>query len=73
VGDDGKPARRSIPRATRLTGYHSVLAPGPAKEVRVVRLIFRRYVNVGESTPQIARYLNARGYRTRGTRGPHAA
>lgn len=65
VGDDGKPVKKLVPRSTRLAGYHAVLAPGPPKEVRVVQLIFRRYVKVGDTPPQIARFLNSGGYRTR--------
>jgi DNA invertase Pin-like site-specific DNA recombinase len=37
------------------------LVPGPVKEVRVVREIFRRYVELGESGAQITRFLNASG------------
>jgi DNA invertase Pin-like site-specific DNA recombinase len=42
-----------------------ILAPGPRNEVKVVRLIFDRYVNHLESTVQVARYLNVHGFRTR--------
>lgn len=41
------------------------LAPGPKKEVETVQEIFRRYVKLGETTSQVAHYLNDHGYRTR--------
>ena len=65
VRDDGKPVRRVIRRKKRLEGCHVELAPGPKNEVRVVSEIFRRYVKLGETTGQIAAYLNSRGYPTR--------
>lgn len=37
------------------------LVPGPVKEVRIIREIFRRYVELGESGAQITRFLNASG------------
>jgi len=40
------------------------LVPGPVKEVRVIREIFRRYVELGESGAQITRFLNASGIPT---------
>ncbi|WP_284736157.1 recombinase family protein [Dongia deserti] len=36
--------------------------------MRIVRAIFRRYVKLGETTGQIAAYLNSRGYPTRFSR-----
>lgn len=39
-------------------GCRMKLAPGSIKEVRVVREIFRRYVELHESTGQIAKHLN---------------
>jgi DNA invertase Pin-like site-specific DNA recombinase len=55
VGDDGKPIKKLVPRSTRLTGCHAVLAPGPPKEVRVVQLIFRRYVrNTGGASVELS-------------------
>jgi DNA invertase Pin-like site-specific DNA recombinase len=65
VRDDGKPFRRTTRRKKRLDGYHVELVPGPKNEVRVVREIFRRYVKLGETTGQIAVYLNSRGVPTR--------
>src|ERR1041384_2133596 len=40
------------------------LVPGPAKEVRVVKEIFRRYVELRESLTQIKNFLNASGIPT---------
>ena len=37
------------------------LIPGPVKEIRVIREIFRRYVESGESVTEIMRFLNASG------------
>jgi DNA invertase Pin-like site-specific DNA recombinase len=54
-------ARSSV----RLRKHHAKLAPGPKHEVRLVRRIFRRYVDLGETTYEIAAYLNAHDYRTR--------
>lgn len=65
VRDDGNPLRRVTRRKKRLDGYHVELAPGPNNEVRTLREIFRRYVKLGETTGQIAAYLNSRGYPTR--------
>lgn len=45
-----------------------ILAPGPRSEVKVVRVIFDRFVNHLESTVQVARYLNDQGIRTRSGR-----
>ena len=39
--------------------YRVSLVPGPAKEVRVVREIFRRYVELRESLTDIKNFLNA--------------
>jgi DNA invertase Pin-like site-specific DNA recombinase len=44
-------------------GCRVSLVPGPAKEVKVVREIFRRYVELDETGPQIAKFLNASGSR----------
>jgi DNA invertase Pin-like site-specific DNA recombinase len=41
------------------------LVPGPVREVRVIREVFRRYVELGESVTQIMRFLNASGTPTR--------
>jgi hypothetical protein len=64
--DDGKPIR-GIKRRTKgkLDGYHVELAPGPKKEVRLVREVFRRYVTLDQSIKEIATYLNSKGHRTR--------
>lgn len=45
-----------------------ILAPGPRSEVKVVQLIFDRFVDRLEITVQVARYLNDRGFRTRSGR-----
>jgi len=42
-----------------LRGYHTVLAPGPAEEVAIVRRIFHEYVVLGLRMPVIAERLNA--------------
>jgi DNA invertase Pin-like site-specific DNA recombinase len=65
VRDDGKPLRRVTRHKKRLDGYHVELVPGPKDEVRTVREIFRRYVKLGETTGQIAAFLNSRGIPTR--------
>jgi DNA invertase Pin-like site-specific DNA recombinase len=44
------------------------LAQGPKKEVETVREIFRRYVELGETTSQLAHYLNEHGHKTRSGR-----
>jgi DNA invertase Pin-like site-specific DNA recombinase len=48
-----------------ITTDRVILAPGSRKEVKIVRMIFHRYINLGESTVQVANYLNARGVKTR--------
>lgn len=55
----GKPvtARERLSRKVVKTD-RIILAPGPKAEVSVVREIFRRYVDLGETTHQIATYLN---------------
>jgi DNA invertase Pin-like site-specific DNA recombinase len=45
--------------------YRLSLVPGPVREVRVIREVFRRYVELGESVTQIMRYLNASGAPTK--------
>jgi DNA invertase Pin-like site-specific DNA recombinase len=65
VRDDGKPLRRVARRKKRLDGYHVELTPGPKTEVQTLREIFRRYVRLGETTGQIAAYLNSRSIPTR--------
>jgi DNA invertase Pin-like site-specific DNA recombinase len=66
VRDDRKPIK-SLKRRTKgkLDGYHVELAPGPKKEVRLVREVFRRYVKLDQSIKEIATYLNLKGHRTR--------
>jgi DNA invertase Pin-like site-specific DNA recombinase len=44
-------------------GCRMSLVPGPVKEVRVIREIFRRYLDLHESGQQIADSLNASGSR----------
>ena len=62
----GKPvtARERLSRKMVKTD-RIVLAPGPKEEVRVVREMFRRYVDLGETAGQVAAYLNSCGFRTR--------
>jgi DNA invertase Pin-like site-specific DNA recombinase len=74
VDANGKRIRGNLVGDRKVhVGCRMNLAPGPIKEVRVVREIFRRYVEFHESTGQIARHLNESGARTsRGNkwRGP---
>src|SRR5206468_1678403 len=65
VRDDGKPVGGGLHRTKKLRGYHVELAPGPKKEVRIGREIFRRYVELGERDSEIAAYLNSKRYKTR--------
>jgi DNA invertase Pin-like site-specific DNA recombinase len=65
VGDDGRPIRMLHPQTKYLRSHHVELAPGSQKEIRIVREVFRRYVKLGETTAQIAAYLNSKGYKTR--------
>jgi DNA invertase Pin-like site-specific DNA recombinase len=55
--------RRSARKA--INTDRVVLAPGPRREIQVVKLIFDRYVNLRESTVRVAHHLNDRGIRTR--------
>lgn len=48
-----------------ITTDRVILAPGPRREIKVVRLVFDRFVNHLESTVKVACYLNDRGFRTR--------
>jgi DNA invertase Pin-like site-specific DNA recombinase len=66
VDSTGRPvtARERLSRKTVKTD-RLILAPGPKEEVRVVREIFRRYADLGESVGQVAAHLNACGLRTR--------
>jgi DNA invertase Pin-like site-specific DNA recombinase len=65
VRNDGKLVKSLSRRTMRLSGYHVELAPGPKKEVRVVREIFRRYVDLGQKFAEIAAHLNSKGCKTR--------
>jgi hypothetical protein len=47
-----------------LTNCRMSLVPGPVKEVRIVREIFRRYLELNETTGDIAEFLNDSGART---------
>lgn len=66
VDATGKPvtARERLSRKAVKTD-RLVLAPGPKNEVKVVREIFQRYADLGETTGQVAAYLNSCGLRTR--------
>lgn len=74
VDANGKRIRGPVAGDRKVhVGCRMNLAPGPIKEVRAVREIFRRYVELQESTGQIAKHLNESGVRTsRGNiwRGP---
>jgi DNA invertase Pin-like site-specific DNA recombinase len=66
VDSTGRPvtAHERLSRKTVKTD-RLILAPGPKEEVRVVREIFRRYVDLRETVGQVAAHLNASGLRTR--------
>src|SRR6185503_496451 len=48
--------------------YRVSLVPGSVKEVRIVKEIFRRYVELRESVTQVMRAINASGATTRNGR-----
>lgn len=65
VGPDGERIYGPIAGDRKeQTGCRMSYVPGPIKEVRVIREIFRRYVHLRESTREIADFLNASGART---------
>jgi DNA invertase Pin-like site-specific DNA recombinase len=69
VDENGKRIRRPfIAERKTQTGCRLNLAPGPLREVRVVKEIFKRYVELRETPGQIANHLNAKGLRTRNGR-----
>jgi DNA invertase Pin-like site-specific DNA recombinase len=66
VGLDGKPISDAFAENRKiLRGRRIVLAPGPMDEIQVVRQIFHRYVDLGDTPSQIASELNKAGARTR--------
>jgi DNA invertase Pin-like site-specific DNA recombinase len=70
IVDQSKTPVDKVLRGARkaFTTDRVILAPGPRSEIKVVQLIFYRYVNLLESTVKVADYLNDRGIRTRSGR-----
>jgi hypothetical protein len=70
IVDQSKTPVDKVLRGARkaFTTDRVILAPGPRSEIKVVQLIFYRYVNLLESTVRVADYLNDRGIRTRSGR-----
>ena len=62
VDDKGAPKGELLPgQRKNISTDRVVLVPGPAEEVRIVRWIYRRFVDGGRSIRRIQRELNARG------------